>query len=312
VTRSWKTLVLVAVVVSLAAGGLLFLHWEPPHVQIAPEKVLTVGGISLTNTIIAAYLSTAVLALSSWRATRRRQLVPGRMQSAAELIVETFLGLCANVAGERNGRRFFALVMTIFLFVLVANWMGLLPGFGTVGFYEHEAAAQTTVAAAAPAAGGAAAHPATAKSAPERALLVPFLRGATTDLNATLALALISVIATQVYGIRTLGAGSYLSKFFNFRGGPIGVFVGLFELIGEISRIISFSFRLFGNIFAGEVLLAVVGFLVPLVATLPFLGLEMFVGVIQAFIFSMLTLVFLTIATISHSEHHEETAEHGH
>jgi F-type H+-transporting ATPase subunit a len=307
VTRSWKTLVLVAVIISLAAGGLLFLHWETPHVQIAPERVFAVGGIGITNTMLAAYLTTAVLALFFWRATRKTAIVPGRLQSAAELTVETFLGLCSNVAGERNGRRFFSLVMTIFLFVLVANWMGLFPGFSTIGVREHEPVAQTEIVpAAAPAA------PTAEGTGSEKTVLLPFLRGATTDLNTTLALALVSVVATQVFGIRTLGAGSYLSKFFNFRGGPIGLFVGLLELIGEISRIISFSFRLFGNIFAGEVLLAVVGFLVPLVATLPFLGLELFVGVIQAFIFAMLTLVFLTIATIGHGEHHEESAEHGH
>jgi F-type H+-transporting ATPase subunit a len=313
VTGSWKTISLVTVVILSAAGGLLFLHWGAPHVQIAPETAFTVGGIGITNTMITAYLVTAVLALSFWRATRRAQIVPGRLQAGAELIVETFLGLCESVAGLRNGRRFFTLVMTIFLFVVVANWMGLLPGFGTIGKYEYGEAAeaeQEPEAQASPVQIAQGVVPDEAKN--EAPVLVPFLRGATTDLNATLSLAIISVVATQVFGIRTLGAGNYLSKFFNLKGGPIGAFIGIVELIGEFSRIISFSFRLFGNIFAGEVLLAVVAFLVPLVATLPFLGLELFVGVLQAFIFAMLTLVFLSIATVGHGEHHEEKAEHGH
>jgi F-type H+-transporting ATPase subunit a len=115
---------------------------------------------------------------------------------------------------------------------------------------------------------------------------------------------------TQVYGIQALGAGSYFSKFLNLKGGFIGIFVGLLEAIGEVARVLSFSFRLFGNIFAGEVLLATMAFLIPWVAAVPFMGLELFVGLIQALIFAMLTLVFMTMATMSHEGHEGHAGAH--
>ncbi len=301
-SRSNRTLLIVVAVLALTAVGVFLLHWQTPRVELAPEALFHIGGFAVTNTILTAYLTTALLGLTFWLATRRLKVVPGRVQAAAEMTVETFLGLCSNAAGEVNGRRFFTLITTIFLFVLVANWMGLLPGFGTIGIVRSEPAAQTAVVATSTGQTAAASSGGT---------LVPIFRGATADLNTTLALAFIAFVSTEYYGIKSLGAGAYLGKFFNFRGGPMGAFVGLIELISELSRIISLSFRLFGNIFAGEVLLAVVAYLVPLVATLPFYGLELFVGFVQALIFSMLTLVFMTIATIGHSEHQEESAGHG-
>ena len=131
-------------------------------------------------------------------------------------------------------------------------------------------------------------------------ILVPFLRGANTDINTTLAITLIAMLLVQFWGFTTLGVFGHLGKFFNFKEGPIGLFVGLLEFISEIAKIISFTFRLFGNIFAGEVLLVAMMFLIPLVGIIPFLGLELFVGVIQVFIFSMLTVVFATAATTPH------------
>jgi len=144
-------------------------------------------------------------------------------------------------------------------------------------------------------------------------MFVPLLRPSSTDLNMTLALSLFAVIAVQIFGFRTLGIKGYAGKFFSLKGGPIMLYVGLLELIGEFSKILSFSFRLFGNIFAGEVLMIVISFLVPFVAALPFYGLEIFVGFIQAFIFATLTLIFMTVAVTGHGEeHHEqhEAAEH--
>ena len=281
---AWRTPAILAVILALLVGGFLF-RYEMPRVQLPAEPVLHVGGFAVTNTILATWLVMLVLVGFFRLATRQMRLVPGPLQNLAEVLIEAFLGLCISVAGERNGRRFFSLVTTIFIFVLIANWMGLVPGFGSIGLVEQ---------------------------GEHGAEFVPLLRGATSDLNTTLALALTSVVAIQVYGMRTLGVGSYLSRFFNFRGGPIGMFVGLLELISELAKVLSFSFRLFGNIFAGEVLLTVIAFLLPFVAAIPFLGLELFVGFVQAFIFSMLTLVFLTMATIGHGEHHEEAAEHGH
>ena len=131
-------------------------------------------------------------------------------------------------------------------------------------------------------------------------LLVPFLRSANTDVNTTLAIALVTMVMVHFWGFTTLGFFGHLGKFLNFKAGPIGLFVGILEAISEVARVISFTFRLFGNIFAGEVLLVSMAFLLPLVGIIPFLGLELFVGVIQAFIFSMLTLVFASMATVSH------------
>ncbi len=306
-TGSNRTLVIVVILLALVVGSVFLLHWPAPRVELAPEPLFYIGGFGVTNTILTAYVTTALLALLFWLGTRKVSVIPGRLQAGAEIAVETFLGLCTNAAGEQNGRRFFSLVTTIFLFVLVANWLGLLPGFGTVGIMRPEPAHTAVVAT-----GSGETAQASAEAGSGATVLVPIFRGATTDLNTTLALALIAFCATEYFGVKALGAGTYLSKFFNFKGGPMGVFVGLIELISEFSRIISLSFRLFGNIFAGEVLLAVVAFLVPIGATLPFLGLELFVGMVQALIFAMLTLVFMTIATIGHSEHQEGSTEHGH
>ena len=129
---------------------------------------------------------------------------------------------------------------------------------------------------------------------------MPFLRSANTDVNMTLAIALVAMFMVHMWGFTTLGFFGHMGKFINFRSGPIGLFVGVLEAISEVARVISFTFRLFGNIFAGEVLLVAMAFLLPLVGIIPFLGLELFVGMIQAFIFAMLTLVFATMATVSH------------
>ena len=139
------------------------------------------------------------------------------------------------------------------------------------------------------------------------ALLVPFFRGASTDLNTTLAIAIVAMITVQIWGIRALGLRRYSGKFIILNKGPIQAFVGFLEAFGEIARTISFTFRLFGNMFAGEILLIVMAFLLPLIGIIPFLGLELFVGLIQAFIFAMLTLVFGVMASISHDD--EEHAE---
>jgi F-type H+-transporting ATPase subunit a len=187
------------------------------------------------------------------------------------------LDLTESIAGPK-GRKFLPLVLTFFVFILFSNWIGLLPGFGSIGIREvHNG----------------------------KSVLIPIFRGSTADLNTTLALATISVVATQIYGFSFLKF-SYLKRYFNFES-PIMFFTGILELISEFAKIISFSFRLFGNIFAGEVLLAVITFLVPVIAPLPFLGLEVFVGFIQALVFSLLTLVFINTATIAHGE----GVEHG-
>ena len=187
-----------------------------------------------------------------------------------EIITEGLLGLFKSAAGEK-AKTFFPLAATFFIFIILGSWIGLLPGFGTIGIWEiHHG---------------------------ER-VLIPIFRGATADINTTLALALISMGTIQFYGFKALGV-KYLNKFFNFKN-PIYTFVGLLELIAEIAKIISFAFRLFGNIFAGEVLLTVIGTLIPFLAALPFIGLEIFVGFIQATVFVMLSLVFMKLAVEAH------------
>ena len=258
-----------------------------------------------------------------------------------EAVIEFFLNLAESVAGAEKARRFLPLVLTIFLFIVAANWLGILPGFGTVGrietpaevihHAEEEAEEDDEVVdlndirlqvfdgegsfALVPF--GSVDDEITAAEYEEHGVedgkqagrLVPFLRSANTEVNTTLAIALVAMFMVHFWGFRTLGFFGHMGKFINFKAGPIGLFVGILEAISEIARVISFTFRLFGNIFAGEVLLIAMAFLVPLIGIIPFLGLELFVGVIQAFIFSMLTLVFATMATVSHgAEEHQGQA----
>src|SRR5262245_53299052 len=210
--------------------------------------------------MIAGWISTIVVLLLFWRGTAAMALAPRGLQNAVEMLVEFVLGLCENIAGRERGRTFFPIVATIFFFLLVSNWMGLLPGYGTIEVNEWHPAgvAAAPAAAAKPSAAEpskeSAGQPAEAEAGGEHGR-VPLLRAASSDLNTTLSIALVSVFMTQVFGLRVLG-GEYVQRFFNFRGGPIGFYVGVLELIAEVAKIISFTFRLFGNIFAGEVLLA--------------------------------------------------------
>ena len=287
--RKWLIIILV---LALFVGGFFFRAPKMAHIQLPAEKVFEVGGFPVVNTMLSTWVTMVVLLVLAWLGTRRIREVPGRLQSLLEVAVEAWIGLVESVAGPAKGRRFFTIVASIFLFILVNNWLGLFPFFGSLGFWE---AAEAGKEAAAEAAHAAEAEP----------LFVPLLRSASTDLNTTIALALVSVALTQVYGVQHLGFGSYAAKFVNLRGGPIGLFVGVLELVSEFAKIISLSFRLFGNMFAGEVLLATMAFLIPWVASVPFMGLELFVGLMQAFVFAILTLVFMTMATTSHEEHAE-------
>lgn len=252
------------------------------HVSITPETIASVAGIPITNTLISSILTTFVLVIIAYFATKNIKEVPKGLQNLFEVIIEALFNTVDSVTGDRKQTyRFFPLVATIFIFVITSNWLGLLPGFGSLGFYEiaKEGAHEES-----------------------RAIFVPLLRSANSDLNTTLALAIVSVLSIQIFGIIALGIFKYGKKFINFSS-PITFFVGILELISEVAKMISFSFRLFGNVFAGEVLLVVIMTLVPFIVPLPFLGLELFVGLIQALVFAMLTLVFLKTATTPHAEH---------
>jgi len=170
-----------------------------------------------------------------------------------------------NIGENELQRKIFIVSLTFFVFILVPNWLGILPGIGSVGFYEE-------------------------------GKFIPFFRSPNSDLNMTLSLAILSVLLAQYYGIQQLGFSHYLKKFLNLKS-PSGFFIGILELIGEFAKVISFSFRLFGNVFAGEVLLITISALMPLIAPLPFIFLEFFVGLIQALIFAILTAIFIKVAT---------------
>ena len=327
------------------AGGALgnefgggFLGAPLAHIQLPAESISAdplVGSFNITNTMVATWATVIFLALISYISTRRIQEVPGRLQGLVETILEFFLNLAENVAGKEKARKFFPLTMTIFLFVVTANWMGILPLFGTVGWVEpaeqiiHHAEDKAKAEGvhldlssvhlqvfdkvgplSVQPLGSVASDITNAKemevvglaNGQKAGLLVPYLRSANTDINMTLGIAIIAMVMVHWWGLRILGVPKHIGKFINFKEGVIGLFVGVLEAVSEVARIIAFTFRLFGNIFAGEVLLIAMAFLLPLIGLVPFLGLELFVGLIQAFIFSMLTLVFAATATVSHGD----------
>lgn len=239
------------------------------HISISAEKLITLWGfLPITNSILTAWLVMIFLFIFAILATRKISLIPETLQSIAEIIVEALYNLYETVLHDK-ARLYFPLLATLFIFIMTLNWAGLLPGVGTIGIEKIEG---------------------------EHKEFIPLFRSGSADLNMTIALALIAFIVIQFTGLKSLGLG-YLKKFINFSN-PINFFVGILELISEFSKIISFAFRLFGNIFAGEVLLTVIAFLMPLIAPIPFLGLELFVGFIQALVFSMLTAAFVSLAIV--------------
>lgn len=251
------------------------------HISLAAEKIGHLWGLPITNSMLMGWFASLVLIIGSYLVTRNMRLNPSGSQNFLEMIVEFLLNTVNDVIGDmKQTKRFFPLLATIFLFILTTNWLGILPGVGTIGFHELEEG---------------------------KSVFVPLLRPGNADLNTTIALAVSAVVFIQIFGITTIGFFKYAGKFFNFKG-PIDFFAGGLELISEFARIISFSFRLFGNIFAGEVLLTVIAAIMPFVVPLPFYGLELFVGAIQALVFTMLALVFIKLAI---TEHEHEDHAHG-
>ncbi|OHA20576.1 MAG: ATP synthase F0 subunit A [Candidatus Taylorbacteria bacterium RIFCSPHIGHO2_01_FULL_51_15] len=246
------------------------------HISIVPETLFHIGPLSVTNTLLTAWLVLLLLTLGAVLFSVVIRSIPGRIQAGVEALLEGLLGFFETIAGSRETtRRFFPIVATIFIFVLLSNWVGILPGIGSIGFYEVLEGKET---------------------------FVPLFRSVFSDLNMTLALALIAVSLSHFFGVVTLGIKSHVGKFINFSS-PIAAFTGILEIISEVAKVISFSFRLFGNVFAGEVLLTIIAFLIPYIAPLPFLGLELFVGFIQALIFGTLAMVAFSSFSVSHAEH---------
>lgn len=276
--------------------------WKLPHIAIAPEKIFDVFGFPVTNTLLGSFIAGLILILVFVLGTRKQALIPHGMQNAIEALVEFLTGLINGVVGgdRTRARKFFPLVASFFFFILVANLIDILPGVDTIGQIDAEAIEKMHT-----------------NSQPVFGFLlfgdisnqiIPWIRPATTDLNLNLAMAVIAIITAQTFGFATLGPGKHLSKYFNFRG-PIDFFVGLLELIGEFTRIVSLAFRLFGNVFAGSAVLAVFAFLLPVVANLIFVPFEIFVAGVQALIFALLTLIFLQITSVSHEEHGHEVEQ---
>jgi len=410
--RRWVALIL------LIAGILVTLTVPPiiPVIQLPGEKYPGGGdGFHMTNSLMGSIIVWILLILLALYINRKMpksgdEVPPGGFYNIFEMLFEGLYGFIQNIVGAKYMRYIFSFFMTIFLIVIVSNWLELIPGVDSIGFLEPhistdaatgaityaagyettnsggiyvlnpkcpwvspaDAAALTVEAKAArastgcvtgtdravvpapdttvgeatvvpptqdaeatpsvadttrPEAGaGATGAPETGEAVREGAeheyapgdpsvpwVITPYLRSPSTDLNTTASLALIAVIMTQVLGFRALGL-SYLTKFFNFKTlftsplGGIDVAVGLLELIGEFARILSFAFRLLGNIFAGSILLFVMSFLLPFLPW-PFFILEFFVGALQAFVFGLLTAIFMSQATAGHGDHHDETHE---
>lgn len=317
------------------------------HISLAAEPVLQLGPVPITNSLIMTWLVMGVLTLVSLAATRNLRKNPSSFQLIIELTVGGLYDFFSGLVGKHI-KELFPLIATLFLFIITSNWMGLLPGVGTIGIYEpvdeeqtqevypteagtvvlpkeieeteHDAPASAVVnpSVAVVSTGaseqadhenGIAASEAAAMAQSEgghgnEPKFIPILRAPTADLNMTLGLGLIAFFMMQYYGFKISGP-AYGKKFINLTN-PIFAFVGFLEIISDISKIISFAFRLFGNIFAGEVLLAVIAYLAPFFLPLPFLGLEIFVGFIQALVFAMLTSVFIQMAAAHAEGHHTE------
>ena len=386
-----KALLIAAGVIALMGLGFVFLKLPPPVIIVAPETVFHAPGLDITNTMFTSWIVVAILIVIGVYAGRKASVVPTGFYGYVEGAVMALYGIVEQVAGPENGRRFFPLVGTIFFYILVSNYFGLLPMNAVIGVpepnhgdtqvvfhqttvagidlayfplkaesidvgagehpllpegvelehgaeaeHEGEGAAEGTPAGT-PAGHGAnlttpseslvSANPAGTSLATvagaegaevERTtdgrfsgILAPYFRSVMTDITAPLAIAIFSFIFVEFWGLQSLGIG-YLGKFFAFsaiKKGPLGIidiFVGILEFVSELSRTVSFTFRLFGNVFAGEVLLLMMTFLVPFVLVDAFYGLELFVGLIQAFVFAILTTVFAVTAVSHHGGDHDE------
>ena len=302
------------------------------HISISAEKLFSVGNLVITNSMFTSMIVSAILIAFAIAVNIQLKKTnrPKGLQNFAEFIIEALHGLVHGITGDlKKTRLFFPVISSFFLWILLNNWLGLVPGVGTirkVEYSETETHIEESMEVEEHSGLVEVAHAAETVDTHEEVVVddhaekvmasnaehgeeevvhgpkyIPVLRPGTADLNTTLALAIISIFVTQVFGIKYLKLG-YFKKFINFSS-PIMFFVGILELISEFAKIISFAFRLFGNIFAGEVLLVVLAFLIPVIVPMPFYGLELFVGFIQALVFSMLSLVFFNMATHSHEEH---------
>ncbi|MDP2933593.1 MAG: F0F1 ATP synthase subunit A [bacterium] len=260
---------------------------------LAAESIFHIGSFPVTNSYINSTIALLLFLITGFVLRRRIEEIPRGFQNFMESVLEYLLKYFDQITGSRQkSLKFLPMVGSLFFFILISNWMGILPGIGSIGIWELKHGERE---------------------------LIPLFRPAMTDLNLTLAMAVVGVIFSHLVGVVTIGFFRYANKFIKFgdiwnavkTGKPmkmmiavIEFFVGLIEVISELAKLASLSLRLFGNIFAGEVLMTVIGGLVAFFVPLPFIALEILVGVIQAAVFSMLVLVYLTVATMELHEAH--------
>lgn len=270
------------------------------EITLFAEPIFHFGNFTVTNALFTSWIVVAIIIIMSLVLRRKLNEVPGKLQNTFELVIENALGLCDQVTNNRAlSIKIFPIAISVFFFILINNWLGILPlgGFGII------------------------------EEGHEGLVFVPFLRGGTADVNTTIALAVMAVVGANIFGVFSIGLWKTFNKYVNLKVlgqiftkirkdktviivAPITFFVGLIEIIGEFAKVASLSFRLFGNVFAGEVLLVSMAALVAYVVPIPFLFLELLVGVIQALIFSILLVVYFTIGATDHDEHEHEEKEH--
>ena len=238
-------------------------------IVLKPEVLGFFKNLPITNTLMVGWIAIFVLTILALVVRLRLNIIPGGLQNVFELVIDGGYTLVSDLSGDKKAKVIFPFMMTFFLYIIISNWLGLLPGFGTITYKGQ-----------------------------------PFLRSVNSDLNMTLALALISAIATHILAIKYLGLGGYLKRWFSMQFFPIYLFVGFLEIVSEFTKIVSLSFRLFGNIFAGEVVLSTISSIAAFVLPLPFYFLEIVVGFVQAAVFAMLTLVFMVLLSEKHSSEH--------
>ena len=265
------------------------------------EPIFKIQNFTVSNALLTSWIAVAIIIILSVLIRQKIKAVPSGLQNVAEALLEGALNLADSITGSREQTlKFFPIVFPLFIFILINNWLGILPGVGSIGFIQMKES---------------------------HSVFVPLFRGGTADLNLTLALALVAVIATHIFGVVATSAWSHLNRFLNINVlleipkevfqkrnyaailiNPIQFFVGLIEMVGELAKVASLSFRLFGNVFAGEVLLGTMAALFAYILPTPFMFLEVMVGFIQAMIFAILILMFLTVLTTEHSHEESSTA----
>lgn len=302
------------------------------EVTIAAEKIGSIFGFPLTNSFLTTLIVSNLIVVTAFFVSRNYQLIPSGLQNLVEAAIEPLYNFSQEIAREKT-RYFFPFVATFFIFILVSNYFGLLPGVGTIGFYEapHQESSYTRSKAGlkdfaltnlipgataveleqkidefrGPKNQATVPNQVPIQEPESKPVFVPLFRSPNSDLNITLAMGLISVLITHFFAIKFLGIKDYLLKYFSLN--PIYLFVGILEVVAELTKVLSLSLRLFGNIFSGEALLATISNLAAFIVPLPFYFLEIIVGFVQAAIFAVLTLVFMTMLSQSH---HSENPAH--